>query len=163
MQVRIAAAHALACNAADAKRQRDARRASREAAQGQTPPASTDAGDTQQPSMREAAASDSLSSMRTPRGAGSDIAMQSSSPPKTALMLETQPNTPHPYRVNPEFYRAGSGDTPVPGPGTVRFADTDPTTAGAVEGDAAVPEPGTHEPPAGTSKRQATGSLISGN
>ena len=154
MQVRIAAAHALACNAADAKRQRDARRASREAAQS---PASTGARDIQPPGMREAAASETSDSMRTPRGADPGIAMQSSSPPKTAGMLETQPNTPHPYRINPEFYRAGSGGAPPPGPGTVRFADTDPATAGAVEGDAAVPEPGTHEPPAGTSKRQATG------
>lgn len=156
-QVRIAAAHALACNAADAKRQRDARHASQEAAQVQTSPASTGARDIQPPGMIEAAASEASDSMRTPRGADSGIAMQSSSPPKTAGMLETQPNTPHPYRINPEFYKAGSVDAPPPGPGTVRFADTESAIAGAVEGDAAVPEPGTHEPPAGTSKQQARG------
>lgn len=59
------------------------------------------------------------------------------SPQRSARALEPQPNTPHPYRINPEFYRAGSGGSP-----TVRFSDADAATAGAADGDSAVPLPG---------------------
>ncbi len=119
MQVRIAAAYALANGAADAKRRRDANRTAQEACQQQTT-------DTEGAAPVSAEAAHSGASTAIPSNEFADMSNATSpeedsgSPQRSARLLQTQPNTPHPYRINPEFYRAGSsgstGAHPFSGP-----------------------------------------------
>ena len=78
------------------------------------------------------------------------------SPQRSARALQLQPNTSHPYRINPEFYRAGSGGSPSGRGGTVRFSDADAATFGVVDGDSAVPLPGGHRR-AGSNRQPTAG------
>lgn len=132
VQVRIAAAYALANGAADAKRQRDAKRAAQEAA-------------AEQASQHDAPAQNGDPNDLTGAAHGES---EPGSPPMTARVLETQPNTPHPYRINAEFYRTGSdaAAAAAAGPGSVRFSDAEAAKEHAIDNDMAVPLPGEHTP-----------------
>ena len=75
------------------------------------------------------------------------------SPPKAAGLLQIQPNTPHTYRINSEFYRASSDGSagalaPAAGdePGTAGPLMDDSAREDSVDNDAAVPSPRAHGP-----------------
>lgn len=179
-QVRIAAAYALANGAADAKQRRDAKLKALKTAPRQGPPAEEEPAFSKGAGSEAAPATSDLRSSFAPGAAvpmstgaftssaqrsgtakAAGPAAEAGSPQRSARALEPQPNTPRPYRVNPEFYRAGSGGSPSGRPGTVRFADADATTAGVVDGEPAVPLPSSHrlagvQPAAGAGKAHRT-------
>ena len=135
--MRFAAASALASGAADIKRKRDAQQAVQNTGQEQgvqTSGASQDAQDT-----------DLAEETTSEHG--------DASPPKAAGLLHIQPNTPHTYRINSEFYRASSDGSagalaPATGDqlGTAGPLMDDSAREDSVDNDAAVPSPRAHGP-----------------
>ena len=182
--MRIAAAYALANGAADAKRRRDAKLKGLKTAQREPPsaeggpaPDSSAAASAGGACSEALAATSDTHSSATPgaavpkddgaviSGAQDNDVMEvagptadTGSPQRSARVLELQPSTPHPYRINPEFYRAGSGGLPTGRPGTVRFSDADAATFGVVDADSAVPLPSSHRL-AGSGMQPAAGAV----
>ena len=75
------------------------------------------------------------------------------SPPKGAGLLQIQPNTPHTYRINSEFYRASSNEAAgavapatADEQGNVRPLMEDSAREDSVDNDAAVPSPRAYGP-----------------
>ena len=135
--MRFAAASALASGAADIKRKRDAKQAAQNAGQEQAAETTVNSQDAQ--------VTDLVEDTTTEHG--------NASPPKTAGLLQIQPNTPHTYRINSEFYRASSGGAagaparaPADGQGPVRPLMEDSAREDSVDNDAAVPLPRAHGP-----------------
>ena len=134
--MRFAAASALASSAADSKRKRDAKQAAQTAGQEQGVQTSVDS---------QGAQITDLAEITTEHG--------NASPPKTAGLLQIQPNTPHTYRINSEFYRASSEEAAgAPAPATadeqeaVRPLMEDSAREDSVDHDRAVPLPSAHGP-----------------
>ena len=138
-QVRFAAASVLASGAADIKRKRDAQQAAQNAGQEQGVQTSVDGQDAEVTDLAEETTSEH----------------GDASSPKTARLLQIQPNTPHTYRINSEFYRASSdGAAGAPATadeqGPVSLLMEDSAREDSVDNNAAVPSPRAHGPESST-------------